>query len=147
MAELIRTGTTTVMEMGGIGDYTADAVVGLGLARTALCLPGSGGSSRCCRAVPRSFVPMPQWPDVMKQIDPPADAEAFEVLLEMDPGLSVPIPTAPAPVTVKRSGISLTLPEDFRATPIKAQARLVEAQFQEISVVPSSPRLVELAPR
>ena len=31
MAELIRTGTTTVMEMGGIGDYVADAVEQVGL--------------------------------------------------------------------------------------------------------------------
>ncbi len=31
MAELIRTGTTTVMEMGGIGDYVADAVERAGL--------------------------------------------------------------------------------------------------------------------
>jgi 5-methylthioadenosine/S-adenosylhomocysteine deaminase len=31
MAEIIRTGTTTVMEIGGIGDYTADAVERAGL--------------------------------------------------------------------------------------------------------------------
>ncbi len=31
MVELIRTGTTTIMEMGGIGDYVADACERVGL--------------------------------------------------------------------------------------------------------------------